>query len=240
MNTITNSINGISTGYREVDRITDGFHKSDLIILTARTGIRVTLLALDIAGNIAKVSDANVLMFNCNHSKDWLLGMHPTVSKRINIEDNAELNIHDIETKCRETKEKDGLDLVVVDSLCMIDESGRINNETEEAIKKLKLLAQELDCIMMVIYILPGTMDRRFKNNPKLKSLSKSVQENADEIIFLYWDEYYHCYEVEPTEVGICEVTLVKSQYGPPKKTKILWKFTFDTSWAHWISIYID
>lgn len=51
------SISGVSSGFRDLDRITSGFQKGDLIILAARPAMGKTAFALNIATNAAKVSN---------------------------------------------------------------------------------------------------------------------------------------------------------------------------------------
>ena len=46
-------ISGLSTGFYDMDKITDGFHKNELIILAARPAMGKTALALNIATNAA-------------------------------------------------------------------------------------------------------------------------------------------------------------------------------------------
>ena len=56
-------ISGLSTGYYDLDNITDGFHKNELIILAARPAMGKTALALNIATNAALKSKKSVIVF---------------------------------------------------------------------------------------------------------------------------------------------------------------------------------
>ena len=56
-------ITGISTGYYELDRITTGLHKDELIIIGARPAVGKTAFALNIAQNIATKSNLPVYFF---------------------------------------------------------------------------------------------------------------------------------------------------------------------------------
>ena len=47
-------LTGISSGYQDIDKFTDGFQKGDLIILAARPGTGKTALALNFILNAAK------------------------------------------------------------------------------------------------------------------------------------------------------------------------------------------
>ena len=56
-------ISGLSTGYYDLDNITDGFHKNELIILAARPAMGKTALALNMATNAALKSKKSVIVF---------------------------------------------------------------------------------------------------------------------------------------------------------------------------------
>lgn len=67
---------GLSTGYRELDNITSGLQKSDLIILAARPSVGKTAFALNVLKNVAKskVNDnATVAVFSLEMSAMQLL-----------------------------------------------------------------------------------------------------------------------------------------------------------------------
>lgn len=66
------SVNGIPSGFAQLDAMTAGFQKSDLIILAARPGMGKTTLALNIARNAAIQDEAPVLVFSLEMSKDQL------------------------------------------------------------------------------------------------------------------------------------------------------------------------
>src|SRR5699024_9170389 len=54
-----NDVTGIPTGYRDLDRMTSGFQRNDLIIIAARPSMGKTAFALNIAQNVATSTDEN-------------------------------------------------------------------------------------------------------------------------------------------------------------------------------------
>ena len=56
-------ISGLSSGYYEVDKITNGFHKNELIILAARPAMGKTALGINFATNAAINSGKSVIIF---------------------------------------------------------------------------------------------------------------------------------------------------------------------------------
>jgi len=63
---------GISTGFRDLDEITTGFHKSDLILIAARPSMGKTALVLNIAANVAMRENIPVAVFSLEMRKEQL------------------------------------------------------------------------------------------------------------------------------------------------------------------------
>src|SRR5699024_7335717 len=57
-------VTGVSTGYRDLDRMTSGFQRNDLIIIAARPSMGKTAFALNIAQNVAIKTNENVAIFS--------------------------------------------------------------------------------------------------------------------------------------------------------------------------------
>ncbi len=70
----TEEIRGVPTGFRDLDNLTAGLQKSDLIILAARPSVGKTTLALDIARNAAVVHNVPTLIFSLEMSHSQLAG----------------------------------------------------------------------------------------------------------------------------------------------------------------------
>ncbi len=66
-------ISGLSTGMFDVDKITNGFHENELIILAARPSMGKTALALNMATNIALNSKKSVIIFTLEMRADQLV-----------------------------------------------------------------------------------------------------------------------------------------------------------------------
>ena len=66
------SVTGVTSGYKDLDKLTAGFQKSDLIIIAARPSMGKTALGLCIARNAAKESGVPVGFFSLEMSKEQL------------------------------------------------------------------------------------------------------------------------------------------------------------------------
>ena len=66
------ALRGIPTGWRDLDNMTAGLQKSDLIILAARPAMGKTTLVTNLAYNVAKISKKAVLIFSLEMGKEQL------------------------------------------------------------------------------------------------------------------------------------------------------------------------
>lgn len=66
-------VTGVETGFEDLDRLTTGFHKSDLIILAARPAMGKTAFALNAIWHAAGVRGLPVAIFSLEMSKEQLV-----------------------------------------------------------------------------------------------------------------------------------------------------------------------
>lgn len=144
----------------------------------------------------------------------------------IMIDDTAGIGINEIKNKCRRMKAEVGLDLIVVDYLQLMEVEGRSENRQQEISKlsrRMKLLAKELDCPVILLSQLSRAPEQRPNKRPILSDLreSGSIEQDADLVIFLYRDDYYNKENSE--KPGICEVSIAKNRNGETKTVDLAW-----------------
>lgn len=152
---------GIPTGFIDLDKITGGFQRSDLIILAARPSLGKTSLALNIAASAALDFKAKVAVFSLEMSKlqlaQRLLSMQSGVDSArlraaqlseiesrklghalgvlseapIYVDDSPALTIMELRSKARRLDADVRLDMIVVDYLQLIT-SGTRDNRVQE------------------------------------------------------------------------------------------------------------
>ena len=117
------------------------------------------------------------------------------VSSPMIIDDTPAISLESLCEKCREYRKNDGIGLIIIDHLQLI--SGGIGESFREQItdimKSLKNLARELDCPILLLSQLNRSPELRPDHRPMLADLrgSGSIEEEADEVILLYRDNYY-------------------------------------------------
>ncbi|NGQ96100.1 replicative DNA helicase [Brevibacillus sp. SYP-B805] len=155
-------VTGIPSGYPDLDKMTSGFQRSDLIILAARPSVGKTAFALNVAQNVAARAGETVAIFslemaasqlvqrmicaegNLDASKlrtgwleedDWqklTMAIGTLAKAPIYIDDTPGVTVQDIRAKCRRLQAERGLGLVLIDYLQLIHGRGKGDNRQQE------------------------------------------------------------------------------------------------------------
>ncbi|PAT02448.1 replicative DNA helicase [Candidatus Izimaplasma bacterium ZiA1] len=115
------------------------------------------------------------------------------------FDDSGTVKVTDLRQKCRKLKQEDRLDLIVIDYLQLL--SGSVPNvnrvqEVSEISRTLKETARELKVPIIALSQLSRSVENRpdDKKIPVMADLrdSGSIEQDADIVLFLYRDDYYH------------------------------------------------
>ncbi len=165
-------------------------------------------------------------------SEDWIEvtnSVGPLSNANIFIDDTAGISLLEMRAKARRLKMEKGLDLIVIDYLQLMEMEGHSENRQQEisAISRgLKALAKEMDCPIIALSQLSRAPELRSDHRPILSDLRESgaIEQDADVVMFLYRDEYYH----EDSELrNIGEVIIAKHRNGPTGTVELVWKGEF-------------
>ncbi|MFZ1258504.1 MAG: replicative DNA helicase [Candidatus Saccharimonas sp.] len=148
------ALRGIRTGYRDLDTMTAGLQRSDLIILAARPAMGKTTLVTNLAYNVATIAKLPVLFFSLEMSKEQLIdrmladasgvdswnirtgnlsdddfskiseAMGEMAEAPIFIDDTPGLSVLEMRTKARRAAHDQPLGLIIVDYLQLMQASG--------------------------------------------------------------------------------------------------------------------
>lgn len=165
-------VTGIPSGFVDLDRMTAGFQRSDLIIVAARPSVGKTAFALNVAQNVAVKANEVVAVFSLEMSAEQLVqrmvnaeGNIDASAARtgylteedwsklasaagvlgeanIHIDDTPALTVHDICTKSRQLKKEQGLGMIVIDYLQLISGRGKSDNRQQEVSEISRTLKQ--------------------------------------------------------------------------------------------------
>ncbi len=144
------SASGIKTGFKKLDYLTNGLHKSDLVIIAARPSMGKTSFAMNIVENVAQqgyscavfslemnkeqlaqrmlCSVAGVDMGRVSKGElnktDWIkIAKAKEILSKCNIyiDEKGAITPHEMLSKCRRLKARHGLDLIMIDYIQLMD-----------------------------------------------------------------------------------------------------------------------
>ena len=128
-----------------------------------------------------------------------------------------------MKTKARRLKAKEGLDLIIVDYLQLMQSYKKVESrqqEISEISRTLKELARELKVPLIALSQLSRAVESRQDKTPMLSDLRESgaIEQDADMVIMLMREEYYN-----PTEENKnkAQVIIGKNRNGPTGKVDL-------------------
>lgn len=259
-------IQGLQTGFPSFDAMTFGLQRSDLIVLAARPSVGKTSLAMNIAANISTQQGKTALVFSLEMSakglvlrllcSDAQVNSHALASGFTNsdhrrrlahawstlcvaplfIDDGANHTAMQIFSTSRRLRDKQGLDLIVVDYLQLMNGPKRENRTQEiSAISRgLKEAAKELDVPLIAVSQLSRASDDR-DGCPRLSDLRESgqIEQDADVVAFLWRERAkasgaHHSRGGEEEAVTVntdiieTNLTIEKQRNGPTGNIKLM------------------
>ena len=141
------------------------------------------------------------------------------------IDDTPGISISELRSKCRKYKLEHDLGIIFIDYLQLMSGSGRTESrqqEISEISRALKALARELNVPVVALSQLSRAVEQRPDHRPMLSDLRESgaIEQDADVVMFLYRDDYYHKDTEKP---GISEVIIAKQRNGPIGTVELVW-----------------
>ncbi len=152
---------------------------------------------------------------------------------KLMLDDTPSISLTDLTSRCRKMKrEKGRVDMIVIDYLQLMTAGGlaraTTSRERELAIISggLKNLAKELSCPVIALAQLNRGLEQRPDKRPKMSDLreSGSIEQDADQIMFIYRDEYYN---KDSQDKGIAEVIIAKNRHGALDTIKLAFQPEF-------------
>lgn len=155
-------ISGIPTGFIDLDKLTSGWQRSDMIVIAARPAMGKTAFVLSMARNTAVDYNMGVAIFSLEMSSvqlvkrliasearlsaeklrkgdlrdDEFQQLHTRITKLstapLFIDDTPGISVFDLRAKCRRLKMQYGIDMVIIDYLQLMTVGGSKGNGNRE------------------------------------------------------------------------------------------------------------
>ena len=142
------------------------------------------------------------------------------------IDDSPNLTMMEIRAKARRLKQRNDLQLVVVDYMQLMSSPRKVENrqqEVSEISRSLKLLAKELEIPVVAISQLNRSPEQRADKKPQLSDLreSGSLEQDADVVILLYRED---AFEKESARPGEADLIVAKHRNGPTATVTVVFQ----------------
>lgn len=248
-------LTGVGTGFTDLNRLTNGWQNTDLIIIAARPAMGKTAFVLETAKAAAILHKVPVGIFSLEMSQeqltdrmissetgvyqdkikkrnlteyDWLQfhnKLGALVDSNIYIDDTPGISITALRSKAIRMKERYGIGMIVIDYLQLMngpnDKRGNREQEIGSISRGLKVVAKELGIPVIALSQLSRKVEDRPGINGKRPLLSDlresgSIEQDADQVAFLYRPEYYGYDQDEEgrSTSGLVEVIFGKNRNG--------------------------
>lgn len=202
-------VTGIATGYRDLDRITSGFQKNDLIIIAARPSVGKTAFALNVAQNVAVNTDENVAIFSLEMGADQLvqrmlcaegnidsqrlrngqllpddwgkltMAMGSLSNAGIFIDDSAGIRVSEIRSKCRRLKQEHGLGMIMIDYLQLISGSANSKENRQQEVSEISRSLKGLARELEVPLIALSQLSRNVESRTDKRPMMSDLRESG-------------------------------------------------------------
>lgn len=202
-------VTGIPTGFRDLDRLTAGFQRGDLIIVAARPSVGKTAFALNVAQAVGTKTDENVAIFSLEMgaeqlvmrmlcaegnidaqvlrtgaltTEDWsklTLAMGTLSRAGIYIDDSAGIRVNDIRAKCRRLKQEHGLGMILIDYLQLIQGPGKSGQNRQQEVSDISRALKGLARELEVPVIALSQLSRGVEQRQDKRPMMSDLRESG-------------------------------------------------------------
>ncbi|PIC85714.1 MULTISPECIES: replicative DNA helicase [unclassified Sporosarcina] len=209
LHTRKGDVTGIPTGFRDLDKITAGFQRNDLIIVAARPSVGKTAFALNVAQNVATKTEENVAIFSLEmgaeqlvmrmlcaegnidaqvlrtgnlEADDWrklTMAMGSLSNAGIFIDDSPGLRVNEIRSKCRRLQQEHGLGMVMIDYMQLIMGSGRGSDNRQQEVSEISRSLKALARELKIPVVALSQLSRGVEQRQDKRPMMSDLRESG-------------------------------------------------------------
>jgi len=232
------SVDGVNSGFHDLDNITQGFHPGELTTIVVRPGIGKTAFLLSLINNIAITGDYSVGLFSGRRPSEQIISrliasttglsvnkinsgdltdfeenkvniaLNNLYKAKLVIDDSKGPSLMELMDRAR-TLAANGVDIIFIDYLETIVNSTEIDGCEDDNCHIMKQLHALAKELNIPIIIFSSIKQPVLYKN-KYKYTPNSINENTDSLIFLNRPDYYHINAIDKKEKGTAEITIAK------------------------------
>lgn len=200
---------GIPSGFPDLDRMTSGFQRNDLIIVAARPSVGKTAFALNIAQNVGVHTKETVAIFSLEMSAaqlvqriicaeanvdagrmrtgflegdDWeklTMAIGTLSEANIYIDDSPTITVSEIRAKCRRLKKEKGLGMVLVDYLQLIHGRGKPGDNRQQEVSEISRTLKAIARELEIPVIALSQLSRGVEQRQDKRPLMSDLRESG-------------------------------------------------------------
>ncbi|WP_246042189.1 replicative DNA helicase [Cohnella pontilimi] len=202
-------VTGIPSGFPDLDKMTSGFQRSDLIIVAARPSVGKTAFALNIAQNVAVRANETVAIFSLEMSAsqlvqrmicaeanvdagrmrtgflegdDWeklSMAIGSLSEAQVYIDDTPGITVADIRAKCRRLKKEKGLGMILIDYLQLISGRGKAGENRQQEVSEISRTLKQIARELEVPVIALSQLSRGVEQRQDKRPMMSDLRESG-------------------------------------------------------------
>ncbi len=200
---------GIPSGFTDLDRMTAGFQRSDLIIVAARPSVGKTAFALNIAQNVGVRARETVAIFSLEMSAaqlvqrmvcaegnvdaqrmrtgqmegdDWeklTMAIGALSESEVYIDDTPGITVAEIRSKCRRLKKERGLGMILIDYLQLISGRGKAGENRQQEVSEISRTLKHIARELEVPVIALSQLSRGVEQRQDKRPMMSDLRESG-------------------------------------------------------------
>ncbi|MBX3372926.1 MAG: replicative DNA helicase [Phycisphaeraceae bacterium] len=149
------------------------------------------------------------------------------------IDDTPGLSMMQMRAKARRLRSRHDIKAIIIDYLQLMTSGRRAESrqvEISEISRSVKAMARELEVPVICLSQLNRAAEQREGHRPRMSDLreSGSIEQDADVVLMLHREEYYHqadptWREHNPDKAGLAELIIAKQRNGPTGTVRLTW-----------------
>ena len=202
------AVTGVETGFLDLDYMTAGLQKSDLVIIAARPSMGKTAFVLNLADHMAFKNDLAVAIFSLEMSKEQLVNRMFSLESRVDaqkirtgklsdadwrsliesagdigrsrliIDDTPSISVAQLRSKCRKYQMDIGLDIIIIDYLQLMSGSGKADSHQQE-ISEISRNLKAIARELNVPVIALSQLSRSVESRPDKRPMLSDLRESG-------------------------------------------------------------
>lgn len=203
------AVTGLESGFIDLDYMTAGFQRSDLVIIAARPSMGKTAFVLNIADHLAFKRDKHVAIFSLEMSKEQLVNRMFSLESRVDaqkirtgkltdadwkaliesaghigtskliIDDTPSISVTELRKKCRKYQLEKGLDIIIIDYLQLMSGSGKSTDSQQQVISDISRSLKAIARELNVPVIALSQLSRAVESRPDKRPMLSDLRESG-------------------------------------------------------------